>query len=303
MIETRFSDLYFLKRELDSLDWSDFTEAYITESCRPFEPLLLTETKAKLADRKLLKLATDAGRQLRSKDDVDLIDWEIRRGWADPIKFGKGYKIIEYSVLSDPSKENKIHHGYVVYFASNRKVREVWCDCKDFFYRLYFLYVKAGISTYDLDSAYSRFMVGEVQKRPPEITNPGNRLFVCKHLLHIFDNILDLGKYGKILADVDEFETEKAQEIEKQIKQQLKTPEEETPESDEETEPEKPLEKEVKPEKEKDEEDMTAGKDLSAQKKSLGRAISNALKSQSSVPAKKSPVKPTLNSTAKKILK
>ena len=309
MKNSQFADKYFFKKELESLDWSDFTEVILTEAECGHQHLL-TEA-GRVVDRKTLKLATDAGRILRSKDDVNIVDWKIRKGYADPAKYGKGYKIIEYSVLADPTIENRIHHGYVVYFASNRKVREVWCDCKDYFFRLYYVYVKAGISTYNLDAAYKRFMVAPIEKRPPVETNPSGRLFACKHLLHIFDNVLDLSKLSELIDDTAIEDEKKAKEIEKQTKDKLATmdkakkpvePEEElddteTPPEEEPASKEPPKSKE-EPSKEKKPmgkpktEVPVKKKEEPVQKKSLGKAVGNALKDKTPI-TKPRPTKPT----------
>ena len=203
-----FERMYDLMNELQSLDFGDYT-VYYTE-CHHVPTLLSNKTNSllveKLVDKSALINNTDAKRLARGKDEVEILDYDIHT--ADPQKYGKGYKMLEYAALADPTSEHKVHHGYIVYFASNGKVTEVYCSCSDFFFRLYAPYVRAGLSTFNLDKKYRDYMMqtyGKPHNRQwTDKTNPNGELYLCKHLYKVMDEIMDTDNFVKKLLDTDE---------------------------------------------------------------------------------------------------
>ena len=200
----KFSKVYELLDELAKLDFSDF-DVYYTE-CN-HAPVLLAEKSAEgmlleaLTDPKALMNNTEARRVTRGKDEVEILDYKISN--ADPKKYGKGYKILEYATVSDPTSEHKVHHGYIVYFQPNGKVKELWCSCRDFFYKLYAPYVKAGLATFNLDKKYKEYLAAQHNKKWTNKTNPDGKLYLCKHLYKVMDDIMDSERFVNKLLDTD----------------------------------------------------------------------------------------------------
>jgi len=199
-----FESVYNLLDELAKLDFSDF-DVYYTE-CN-HEPALISEksstgvlVEALIAPKTLMN-NTEAKRATRGKDDVEILDYKISK--ADPKKYGQGYKILEYAAVSDPTSEHKVHHGYIVYFQPNGKVKSVFCDCRDFFYKLYAPYVKAGLATFNLDKKYKDYLAAQHNKKWTNKTNPDGKLYLCKHLYKVMDEIMDSDNFVKKLLDTD----------------------------------------------------------------------------------------------------
>lgn len=141
-------------------------------------PMLLLE----IAKNTLLK-NTDAGRIIRSKTQVRtqpvgmmLLD-EKKRLW-----------MLEYNFKAYPSTEEKRHWGYVIYDMVNDDVMELFCDCKDYFYRLYYPMVKNRLARWSLNNKYTRRLVEKHSRTEylnptgKPIANPTGKLYCCKHL-------------------------------------------------------------------------------------------------------------------------
>lgn len=124
---------------------------------------------------------TDAGRKYRAIHEVrtrpmdaTIID-ETKRIW-----------LLEYNFKSFPSTEEKRHWGYILYDQPNQDIKEVYCDCKDFFFRLYAPFVRKKLATWNLTPKYKKASTGTWasphNKQWTIITNSNGSLYVCKHM-------------------------------------------------------------------------------------------------------------------------
>jgi hypothetical protein len=99
--------------------------------------------------------------------------------------------VLEYNVKSYPSTENKRQYGYVIHDNQTRDIKEVFCSCKDWYYRQWYPCVKAKIASFGpLPGKFSAKAPMVHNRRPCIKTNPTNKLYLCKHLMAI------LGKGG-----------------------------------------------------------------------------------------------------------
>lgn len=126
------------------------------------------------ADKREFMTRTDEGRIKRAKTEIRT---QPPRVIDSPTE---GYERLEYNFKAFPSTEFKRHWGYADVRGTD--VHELFCDCKDFFYRLYAPMVKAGLATWDLPSKYKGRVIGTHNKEWTKDTNPDGTLFVCKHL-------------------------------------------------------------------------------------------------------------------------
>lgn len=125
---------------------------------------------------------TDAGRIKRARQDV-------RTRPPTVVDAGGGYDRLEYNFKAFPSREFKRHQGYVEHKGTD--VRELFCDCKDFFYRLYAPMVKKGLATWNLSPKYRTKLVKTHNRQWTTITNPDGQIFVCKHLYALISEYVD----------------------------------------------------------------------------------------------------------------
>lgn len=206
----KFEQMYTLMDELSKLDFSDFNVYYTECHCKP---ILMAEKTSDgmlieaLIDPKRLMNNTDALRVIRGKDGVEILDYNISK--ADPKRYGRGYRILEYSAIADPTSEDKIHHGYIVYFQRNGKVKELWCSCRDYFYKLYAPYVKAGLATFNLDRKYQEYSPMTHNRQWTDKTNPEGDLYLCKHLYKVIDEVMNSETFVKKLMEPEDTEDEK----------------------------------------------------------------------------------------------
>lgn len=100
---------------------------------------------------------------------------------------------LEYNFKFKPSTEFKRHWGFVDYNVNNNDINHLWCDCKDWFYRLWAPHVSAGLSSWE-DALPKRFQNRPVKSHNKEWTdetNPSGKLYVCKHLIALLRYYFD----------------------------------------------------------------------------------------------------------------
>jgi hypothetical protein len=141
----------------------------------------------------ITEISTDA---LMDKTDQGRVDRSERLNVKPPqvIDDENGLVRVEYNFKSKESVEGKRHWGYVIYDEKTKDVKEMWCDCKDFAYRIWAPFVKKGLSKWDIPEKYrSR----ESQREPnphsrewTKETNKSGKLYLCKHLYSLFANYL-----------------------------------------------------------------------------------------------------------------
>jgi hypothetical protein len=88
-----------------------------------------------------------------------------------------GFETLEFNFKSFPSTSGKRAQGYVEH--KGREIREMYCSCEDFFYRIWYKAVDMGIAKWDIDKKYPRI------KQPNQMAGnikPSDQLFVCKHI-------------------------------------------------------------------------------------------------------------------------
>lgn len=103
---------------------------------------------------------------------------------------GNGLVKIEYNFKANPTIENKRHWGYVLYDEKNKEIKELYCDCLDHAFRQRYSFVKNNLGTWNLDSKYQKREPFVHNQEPAKITNPDNKLYVCKHLYQLLSNYL-----------------------------------------------------------------------------------------------------------------
>lgn len=129
-----------------------------------------------------------AKEQLISNTDEARIQRAIKQLRLNPPKVfevDEDTERLEYNFKFKPSTEFKRHWGFVEYNTNTEDITRVWCDCKDWFYRLWAPYVQAGLSSWE-DNLPKRFQKRPVKSHNHEWTketNPNGSLFVCKHLI------------------------------------------------------------------------------------------------------------------------
>jgi hypothetical protein len=166
--------------------YSDFLEeqALLSEYPEGLIEIDLSETLNEDKKYALLMNNTDEGRVKRAKIDVR----------AKPpiiVKLeGKDKSYLEaiYNCKAYPSTEKKRHGGYIIFHPVKQVVKQLWCDCKDFNYRLYAPYVKSKMATWDLPAKMKKLRPFVHNREWTEKTNPDGRLFLCKHLWDTFDS-------------------------------------------------------------------------------------------------------------------
>jgi len=155
----------------------------------------------KMKDRGAILGATDAGRLARARIDVDILDYKIKPVDPKLFNFDKRYWAIEYHVLADPTHENASHRGVIIVNRATKKIRWAYCNCKDFMFRCYWVYVRNGLSSYNLPSSMSQIKSKvPVVKRAPVETNPSNTLFACKHLAKILTDVVGMTGLSRVAS-------------------------------------------------------------------------------------------------------
>jgi hypothetical protein len=105
---------------------------------------------------------------------------EVRTNPPRLMEFANGEERLEFNFKSFPSKEMKRHKGYIVH--KEGEIKKMYCDCKDFYYRLWTPLVEAGLSSYTLSSRYTTAQTRTHTQEWTNSTNPDGQLFICKHL-------------------------------------------------------------------------------------------------------------------------
>jgi hypothetical protein len=144
-----------------------------------FDPDLLLE----INKNKLIR-ATDRGRIWRSKHQV-----RTRPLTATMIDEKTKTWMLEYNFKSYPSTEEKRHWGYILYNQPNKDITQIFCDCRDFFFRLWAPYNKAKLANYNNYPMYAKYKNKGRDTWPTPHnkqwtveTNPSGKLYLCKHL-------------------------------------------------------------------------------------------------------------------------
>jgi hypothetical protein len=130
----------------------------------------------------LMKL-TDKGRIQRSKN----------MNTKSPIvkDLGNGLVRLEYSFKANSSTEKKRHNGFVEYDEKTGDIKKLWCNCKDFSYRLYAPYVNNDISTWNLDKKFDKLKPFDHNREWTNKTNPEGITYCCKHLYQLLQNYIN----------------------------------------------------------------------------------------------------------------
>lgn len=138
-------------------------------------------------NKNILKTNTDDGRIHRAINDIKTHRRQLRFRVDN-----NGNNVLEYDFRANPSTEFRNHWGYVIY--KNDDIKELFCCCKDFFYRLYAPLVKNKLATWTPPKKFIMRMKkfnGVHNKEWTKIRNPTGDLYVCKHLyalIHVYVN-------------------------------------------------------------------------------------------------------------------
>ena len=97
----------------------------------------------------------------------------------------------EYNFKSDPSTEGKRHWGYIDVDETTGDIKKIWCDCKDWSFRLYSPFEKKGLSTWELPKKYEKRMPIDHNQQWTKETNPNGKLYVCKHVYSLLKFYMD----------------------------------------------------------------------------------------------------------------
>jgi len=114
----------------------------------------------------------------------------IRRG-PRLTDIDSGLTRYHYNFKAKPSVEGKRHWGYVDVDEKTGDIKKVWCDCKDFSYRLWAPYVKRRLSQWSLPNKYDKRMPFPHNHDWTKETNPTGKVYVCKHLYSLLVHYMD----------------------------------------------------------------------------------------------------------------
>jgi len=123
---------------------------------------------------------TDQGRIARARHDV-----RTRPPMMTQIDEDENLWMMEFNFKAFPSTEEKRHWGYIIYDEDDNDIKEMFCDCKDYFFRLRAPYARNSLAPkrdHDLPSKYGNRQPARFNGRWTVQTNPSGRLFACKHL-------------------------------------------------------------------------------------------------------------------------
>jgi hypothetical protein len=155
------------------------------------ETLLLPEYDSRLnpdllleINKKPLMRATDKGRKWRALHQV-----RTRPLQATMIDEKNKIWMLEYNFKSYPSTEEKRQWGYILYNEPNKDITQLYCSCRDFFFRLWAPYNKQKLANYNNYPMYRKYKSKESGTWPTPHnkqwtieTNPSGKLYCCKHL-------------------------------------------------------------------------------------------------------------------------
>ena len=102
-------------------------------------------------------------------------------------EYNDGTTKLEYNFKSYPSVEMKRHKGFIIH--KENKILRLYCDCKDFFYRLWTPLVEAGLARYDLPLKYHNNLSTSHNHNWTVETNNTGKIYICKHLAAMRDYI------------------------------------------------------------------------------------------------------------------
>lgn len=120
------------------------------------------------------KLLTNTDRERLRKAER-----EVRTTPPKVFTLKNDYEMIKFNVKAFPSREDKRHKGYIIH--DNGDVKQLYCDCIDFFFRMFRDLINAGLATTDLPKEYKE-LYDRYKQQPPESVTNKDRLFICKHL-------------------------------------------------------------------------------------------------------------------------
>jgi hypothetical protein len=98
----------------------------------------------------------------------------------------EGYEVLEFNFKSFPSTSGKRARGYIIH--KERDVKEMYCSCEDFYYRLWYKLVDSGLSRFDVPRKFPRVKPpNKMDMATGDIRKDGEELFLCKHLAAMGD--------------------------------------------------------------------------------------------------------------------
>jgi len=125
---------------------------------------------------------TDAGRLHRA-------DFEVSTTSPKATNAGGDLRQLLFNFKSSPSTENKRHHGYITYINKTQKITEIYCDCRDFAFRLFKVYESKGmLNRSKIPNRYIKHASVIPKDEWPDITNKKGKTYVCKHLAALIKN-------------------------------------------------------------------------------------------------------------------
>jgi len=134
---------------------------------------------------------TDSGRKSRAQK-VRFLSMPTIENIGDEVEQ------LKYNVKMSPpvlSTEKKNHRGFIEYNPKNSDIIGLYCDCADFNFRLWYPYTDKKLSHWNLPDYYDKRLkkglAWENTKDPAKITNPFNKLYVCKHIAAVLKNYFD----------------------------------------------------------------------------------------------------------------
>lgn len=179
-------------------EFESFTNSLISENISNKEKKCLLEVRKKKIDKnrapstgiKIDVLLSNTGRL--SPNRVERAMKEVRPKapsitGASEVNDTAYFRAIYDFLKSKPSSENRGHKGYADISSDKKYVSQVYCTCKDFFYRLYAPFVASGLATWNVPSKFKNNQKKNISpaghnKKWTKQTNPDGKLFLCKHL-------------------------------------------------------------------------------------------------------------------------
>ena len=209
--------------QIQELLFEDFSSIYLIEANK--SPKLIKRSELERNTRGFATpTSPESGkRRIQRGENAKLMKYDFHKKEAQQ-KFGTQYNMVSYRVKSQEETEKKSggHVGYVVYNASNRNVKQVWCSCKDFFFRLWAPYASAEFATFDIEKPYADHVKKKHNREWTNETNPEGTLFLCKHLYRAMTDVLDMENLSRISLAREEEVTEEEQELRNQIQTDIR---------------------------------------------------------------------------------
>jgi hypothetical protein len=172
-ISNRIGRLSFWNQWTDENGLSEETEDLdFTEDQYPIS-FLTSKDINEMEFSKLLKNTDEKRLQKAEK--------QVRTTPPKSFKLKNDFEMLKFNVKAFPSKENARHKGYIIHDESG-DVKQVFCDCKDFFHRMYKNLINTGMATLDLPSEYKGVFAKYNNKQPPEVAYHPDDSYICKHI-------------------------------------------------------------------------------------------------------------------------